>query len=203
MTAEILPHDRDSIDAVVDVLLEAFFDYPVLRFVLGPGEADYPPRLRTLVDFFVRARVFRGETLLGIRDGESLSAAAIVSKPDGRPAPAELYDYRQRVWAALGPEAETRYAAFGQACDPLLPDRPHLHLNMIGVRASTQGRGLARQLLDAVHRLSAADTDSQGVSLNTEVEANVALYQHLGYRLLGQAPIAPGLASWVFWRPDA
>lgn len=202
VSAEILPHDELSIEGVVDVLAEAFFDYPVLRFVLGPGETEYPSRLRTLVEFFVRARVFRGEALLGVRDGEELAAAAIVSKPDGRPAPAELHDYRDRLWSRLGPEAEARYVAFGKAGAPLLPDRPHLHLNMIGVRSHAQSRGLGRRLLEAVHRLSADDGDSQGVSLNTEVEANAALYRHLGYRLLGQATVAPGLTTWVFWRSD-
>jgi ribosomal protein S18 acetylase RimI-like enzyme len=200
--AEILPHDEPSIDDVVDVLSEAFFDYPVLRFVLGREEADYPSRLRALVEFFVRARVFRGEPLLGVRQGERLAAAAIVSKPGGRPAPAEFHHYRERLWSRLGPEAGARYLAFGQAVEPLLPDRPHLHLNMIGVRVTAQGRGLGRLLLDQVHRLAAADADAQGVSLNTEIEANVALYQHVGYRLLGQATVTPGLTTWVFWRPD-
>jgi ribosomal protein S18 acetylase RimI-like enzyme len=203
VTAEILPHDQPSVEGVIDVLSEAFFDYPVLRFILGPGEADYPSRLRSLVEFFVQARVFRSEPLLGVHEGEQLAAAAIVSKPDGRPAPPELYEYRERLWSRLGPEAETRYVAFGQACEPLLPDRPHLHLNMIGMRSNAQGRGLGRKLLERVHRLSADDADSQGVSLNTEVESNVALYRHVGYRLLGQATVAPGLTTWVFWRPDA
>lgn len=202
MTAEILPHDQSSVEAVVEVLSEAFFDYPVLRFVLGPDKVSYPARLRTLVGFFVRARIFRNEYLLGVREGGSLAATAIVSQPEGRPAPAGFCGYRQQVWNELGAEAEARYATFGRACEPLLPDRPHLHLNMIGVRSGAQGRGLARLLLDEVHRLSAEDGDSQGVSLNTEVESNIPLYQHVGYRLLGQATVAPGLDTWVFWRPD-
>ena len=207
-SAENLSHDPPSVEGVVDVLSEAFFDYPVMRFVIGPGEVDYPARLRTLVEFFVRARIFRGEHLLGVRDSEGLAAAAIVSRPDGSPAPAGFLEYRRRIWAELGPEAEARYDAFGEAGDRVQKRSNchrvlRLHLNMIGVRASGQGRGLGRKLLERVHRLSAEDPASEGVSLNTEVEANLALYEHFGYRLIGEAEVAPGLTTWGFWRPDS
>lgn len=51
----------------------------------------------------------------------------------------------------------------------------HHHLNMIGVRPDAQGQGHGRRLLESVHALAAADPASAGVSLTTEVEANVAL----------------------------
>jgi hypothetical protein len=41
------------------------------------------------------------------------------------------------------------------------------------------------------------------VSLTTEVEANVPFYLHFGYRLLGQAEVAPDFATWAFFRPDS
>ena len=40
---------------VVSVLSEAFYDYPVMRYVLG-AHADYDRRLRAFVDFAVTAR---------------------------------------------------------------------------------------------------------------------------------------------------
>ena len=202
MTTEILPREKESVADVVDVLCDAFADYPVMRYVLGPENGDYETDLRKLIDLFVMARDFREEHLLGIRDGADLAAAAIVSRPDGSPAPAEFLEYRQRVWTELGAEAEARYEAFGQACAPFQPEVPHLHLNMIGVRAGAQGRGLGRELLEHVHQLSVADSESHGVSLTTEVEANIVLYEHFGYRLVGQARVSPELRSWGFWRPD-
>jgi hypothetical protein len=56
--------------------------------------------------------------------------------------------------------------------------------------------------MDRVHAMSRERADSQGVSLTTEAEANVALYHHLGYRMVGEATIAPGVRTWGFFRPD-
>jgi GNAT superfamily N-acetyltransferase len=71
---------------------------------------------------------------------------------------------------------------------------------MIGVRRDYMGRGLARVLIGAVHELARLDTGSSGVSLDTESEANVSLYQHLGYTLLGHARVDEGLTTWALFK---
>jgi len=187
---------------VVDVLCESFVDYPVMRFVIGP-EPDFERRLHTLITFFVMARVYKKEVLLGVGQSDTLHAAAMVSYPGAGGSPPELEALRDRTWASLGPDARTRYEAFGTACAAFEIDQPHLHLNMIGVRASRQGLGLGRVLMDAVHSLSARDPLSAGVSLTTEVEGNVPLYLHFGYDLLGTAAVASTLTTWGFFRPDS
>lgn len=186
---------------VVDVLSEAFFDYPVMRFVLGSEAEDYRSRLGTFVGFAVRARVLREEVLLGIGDRGDLRGAALVSWPS-RESPPELGELRERVWMELGPAARSRYEAFGVATARFGVDVPHIHLNMIGVRRAERGEGLGGRLIERVHRLSAEDTVSKGVTLTTEDEGNVALYEHLGYELVGRETAAPGLTTWGFFRPD-
>ena len=81
-------------------------------------------------------------------------------------------------------------------------DEPNIHVNMVAVVPDRQGHGLARALLERVQAMSRARADSRGVTLSTESEPNVALYRHLGYRVVGQATIAPGLETWDFFRPD-
>jgi ribosomal protein S18 acetylase RimI-like enzyme len=71
---------------------------------------------------------------------------------------------------------------------------------MIGVLRDAQGQGCGGKLMDAVHRLAATDPDSAGVCLNTEVTDNVALYEHLGYRILAERDIE-GLHTWCMFRP--
>jgi GNAT superfamily N-acetyltransferase len=188
-------------DEVVDVLAEAFHDYPVMRFALGLGRADYGRDLRTLVGFFVMSRALRGEYLFGVRapGGTGLEAAAIVSRP-GAPSPPALVALREEVWTALGAEARARYEAFAAACAPFVPREPHLHLNMIGVRRGAQGSGRGRLLLDHVHALSRDDPRSSGVSLSTENPRNVALYQHVGYVVRGHAAVSPELETWALYR---
>ena len=188
---------------VVDVLSEAFFDYPVMRFVLAADPADYERRLKILVNFFVEARVLRGEILLGIGHRQSLSGAALVSRPSGPPSPEELGDLRERVWAELGSSARARYHSFAAACAPFELETPHIHLNMIGVRRAAKGNGLGRRLIEHVHLMSREDSGSEGVTLTTEDEANVPLYQHFGYEIVGHATVGWGLKTWCFFRRDA
>ncbi len=198
----VLRLDAGEVASVVDVLCESFFDYPVMRWVLAPASGGYADLLRDLLRYFVTARVIRDEALLGIGRPGRLDAAALVSRPGGLPSPPELAVLREELWGRLGREARVRYEAFGAAGEPLQVDAPHLHLNMVGVRAAARGRGLGGRLLEFVHEMSSDDATSLGVTLNTEDEANVPLYEHFGYRLVGATTFGPGLRTWGFFRPD-
>lgn len=186
---------------IVTVLCDAFHDYPVMRYVLGPDQ-PYDDRLRTLVGLFVSGRVLRNDPLLGVY-GESglLSAVATMTLPGDPSPPAALIAHREAVWGDLGPEARTRYDAFSSATQQFAIGAPHHHLNMIGVLRSHQGRGLSRKLLEAAHDLSDSDPRSTGVSLSTEHPRNLALYEHFGYRAHGHARVADTLETWTLFRP--
>jgi GNAT superfamily N-acetyltransferase len=197
-TVEIIAPERT--ENIVDVLCDAFFDYPVMQFVLGPT-GDYARRLRTLVGFFVAARSLRSEPMLGVEhQAGSLAGVAIISLPGERPSPPALIERREAVWLELGPAERQRYEAYGNACLRFRISQPHHHLNMIGVRHTHAGMGLGRQLLEAVYGLALADRDSRGVSLDTEKPGNVQLYEHCGWQVMGRAPVAPGLETWGMFR---
>ena len=66
----------NDVAEVVDVLCEAFRDYPVMRFVLGTDAVGYEQRRKKLVHYFVEARVLRGEVLLGIGHRQSWASCA-------------------------------------------------------------------------------------------------------------------------------
>lgn len=200
---EVVRIGEDRAALATRTLCEAFRTYPVMRFLLGEAER-YEERLTTLIGFFVRARLLRGEPLLGIEEDGRLLAAAMVSQPDGPPGPPELAEARKQTWAALGPGARARYEAFGAACAPLLAVAPssRLHLNMIGVDTDSTGRGLGRRLLEHVHDLSSRHPASRGVTLTTEDPGNLPLYERFGYERLGEALVAPGLVTWAFFREN-
>ena len=193
--------ERDVAE-VVDVLCEAFADYPVMRFVLGADVADYERRLEALIHFFVEARVLRGEVMLGIGQRGRFDGAALVSRPSGPPSPPELSELRERLWADLGSPARARYDSFTAACAPFEVGTPHIHLQMIGVRRAAKGQGIGRRLIEHVHLMSREDPDSQGVTLTTEDQANVPLCQHFGYEIVGHATVGWGLQTWGFFRAD-
>ena len=189
---------------VVDVMCDAFRDYPVMRFVLGNAiEGPDDPRLRALVGLFVRARELRGEPMFALLEGDRAVGAATGTLPGTRPPSEAFVQLRERVWSELGPEPRARYEAFATAGEPFYPREPHHHLNMLGVRRSHAGRGLARPLLEAVHALADADPNSTGVTLSTEDPKNVPLYEHFGYVVQGHVAVGDGLESWVFCRRKA
>jgi GNAT superfamily N-acetyltransferase len=192
--------DRSSLGDVRDVLCEAFADYPVMRYVLG-SEGDYRQRLGVLVGLFVAGRMLGDDVALGILDGSKLAGTATIALPDTEPPP-EVEAVREQAWRALGPDALARYQRFSTVSRSFAVERPHLFLDMLGVRSRYKGRGLGRLLLDAVHDHSRAHVTSEGVRLTTENPANVELYRHFGYRLIGHAPVADGLETWVLFRSD-
>ncbi len=191
----------DRFDAAAEVLCDAFFDYPAMRFFLGTGHGDYRRRLERLIGFFTKARELRGDPVLGVFDDGRMVATAYLVKP-GVETPPELGVHREAVWNDLGLAARSRYERHGKATGAFDWPAPHLHLAMLGVRREAAGRGHARPLLEAVHRMSAEDSGSSGVGLTTETPDNLPFYEHFGYRRVGHARL-DGLETWGFWRPDA
>lgn len=188
---------------VIDVMADAFRDYPLMQFVVGP-DGDVAGRTRRLVELFVTRRQRRGGPMLGVFDESTglLAAAAALTLPVEPEPTADLAAWVDAVWAELGPAASDRYTLYAGTW-PVLEPTPHHHLNMLGVRQAYAGQGMARRLLTAVAAMAAADAGSSGVSLTTEVPRNVTFYEHFDYRQLGHKYVAPGLESWGFYRPTS
>jgi GNAT superfamily N-acetyltransferase len=187
-------------DEALGPLCEAFADYPVMRYVLGPA-GDYSGRLRTLVGFFLVARVLRKDPILAVHTDGVVSGVAICTLP-GLPSTPDLDEARSWTWAELGNDARERYGEWVRLWEPLGVAEPNIHVNMLGVPPRFQGRGLGRRMLERVHAMSREHPDSRGISLTTESAANVPFYERLGYRVVGQGRMGPGLESWGFFRPD-
>lgn len=71
----------------------------------------------------------------------------------------------------------------------LMPE-PHWYLQAIGVEPEHQGTGFGSALVRA--GISRADRDKTPIYLETETEANVAYYEHLGFGVV-ERTIATGL----------
>jgi GNAT superfamily N-acetyltransferase len=189
-----------EIDAVIDVLVDAFAAYPVMRFVLG-SRAEASRDLLALFRFFATARFLRKDPVLGVGSAGTLSGVALVSDP-ANVSPPELSPIREQTWTVIGAEARARYETYGHTAASVLVDRPRLHLNVLGVRAIDRGTGLSRRLLEYVQRLAREHPSAEGVSLTTEDPANVGLYEHLGYQLTGEASVTNQLVTWGMFRPN-
>ena len=54
------------------------------------------------------------------------------------------------------------------------------------------------KLINEVEKLVSEHPTSTGLSLNTEVEANINFYLHLGFKLIGQAKVGDDITTWGF-----
>lgn len=193
------PLDADALPQIVEVLADAFHDYPVMRYMLGAGE-NYDANLHRLVNLFASARVLREEPMFGVRlDGE-LAAVGLASYPAQSETPAAVAALREDCFARLGEGPRTRYETFGSIASQFHVDEAHVHLNMIGVRRALQGRGLARRILETVHEFSRSTGWSSCVTLSTELESNLPFYRHFGYEVLGSAPVEDAFTTWAMVR---
>ena len=191
----------DEFDEAVDVLCQAFYDYPVMKYLAANAGDDYDRQLRLLVGFFSRARHLRGDLVWAIRSEGRIVGVANIVRPDTK-GNSELDSAREQLWTELGDEARMRYEAFGEATAQFSITDPHYHLPMIGVLPECGGQGVGRRLLDGLHELSADDPGSSGVTLTTEHPDNVSLYQYFGYEIVGSTKIGD-FESWTFFRRDS
>lgn len=180
---------------VAEVLWDAFYDYPVMRYVVG-AHADYDFRLQKLIEFFVFRRVRQGALLYAMERDGRLLAAAVLATPRETTAPPDVKDLATQLWAGIGDDARARMDDYAAATSGFTVSEPHHHLSMIGVRRAHHGEKLARPLLDRVKQTSMDDPSSHGVSLTTELAKNVRLYEHFGYAVHAHAAVSEAMETW-------
>jgi GNAT superfamily N-acetyltransferase len=194
--------DRSHKSAALNILCAAFHDYPVMRYLIGEADPEYDGKLRELINLFVEARLARNVPLIGVLDADELLGVAVVSPPKEIAMPLELIEFYAQAKRRLGREAMARLDRYNNACEATDPGYLAHYLGMIGIRPDEQGRGLARQLIDAVKDRVRAHPESTGITLNTECESNLPLYEKLGFLKCSETDCGP-LHTWSFhWSCD-
>jgi GNAT superfamily N-acetyltransferase len=184
---------------IVEVLARSFHEYPVFRYVLQDALDDvaYDRCLRSLIGFFVDARLMRDWPVLGIRERGDLVAAMILSDPVFKPRPEALDRVYQQTTREVGGAAIRRLEQFESASAQFEPKSRTYFVGMIGVDPSSQGKGHGRRLMERVETISRSRVESEGVTLTTEVPENIPFYESLGYRVIGSAGVGD-ITTWFF-----
>ena len=196
MTIEQLTYD-DKAEAV-EILATAFYNYPVMRYVLDRG-VQYDAHIRELVGFYLETRYTRDFPILGLRADGQLQSVAGINAPESVQWPESLQAKYAELKGIIGPAAIERMEAFESECDASEPQIPHYFLGIIGVRPEAQGKGFAGAIIKRLKEMSIAHATSQGICLTTESEANIALYKHLGFRLIDETRIGDLHSRCLFW----
>jgi len=189
-------------EQVIEVLTAAFYNYPVMRYVLDQKWPDYRQKLKMIVGFFAEDRVVKGLRPFVIRIDDVHVAAALVNQPVRIPTPPELRQALKHLIKEIGSENFGKLKAYEDKCEEMEPDSPHYYLGMIGVLPEHQGKGYARLMLDHVHQIVDDDPEAMGIALNTENPNNVPIYRRFAYEVIGEADVGP-LHTWCMFRPSS
>lgn len=147
------------------------------RTKIRPARPDDAERL--LVIERAAGAGFRSVGMADIADAEPLAAAALVA-----------YAQAGRAWVAV----DHRDRAVGYVVIDVVDGCAHVE--QISVHPDHQGQGLGQALLDEVERW-AASRDMPAMTLTTfdQVPWNRPLYEHLGFAVIEEADLRPGLRA--------
>ena len=173
-----------DLEAVVRLLVAAFADDPVARWLLPGGAGSAADRVFRPI---VAQSAAHGELAVSV-DGRSVAVwlprAAEQANPDAPSVPAELAPLR--TFMAM---TEGRHPA----------GRAHLYLVFLGTAPAAQGRGLGGALLR--ERLAEADAAGLPAYLEASSPRNLPFYARHGFHVTGDPIALPdGPALWPMWR---
>ena len=188
---------RDEKSLVVDALVDAFHDYPVMRFALHSQGNEFEKDIRTLIGFYCEARFAKDGHVLAIREGNEFAAIALIDEAIHKRWPT-LTQELALLKEQIGESAFQRIQMYENTTAKLEPQAPHYFLGMIAARPRYQGKGYGGALLRRVQELSANDPASTGVCLSTERQDNVSLYERFGYKVIGEVDVAD-MHSWCMF----
>lgn len=200
-TGTIRAIPADQLDEASSLLAHAFMDYPAMRYIFADQGEYYERAVRALFRFNCERRAATGGSHLGVYEDNALVGVAGIAPTGETPLPAALQSRWSWFVALIGPQAADRLARFSHLTEQHRLPMLYLSLAVLGVLPEAQGRGYGRMLLDATHALAEAHPFTDGVYLDTESAANVALYEHVGYRVVSREQLED-LTIWCMFRPN-
>lgn len=177
MTAiQITRLDTEDIAPAVEIFFAAFDDDPLMSYFF---EDRYQSIARQTMQYICdRANVLDLPLLGAVMEGE-LQGVALMTPPEA--IEQETAQLDEQFAIAVGEGVISRLETYSQVKKARQPQQPHFYLDILGVLPESQGQGIGKTLLTAIHQMSEASSLSRGVALDTGKASNVDLYQHFGY----------------------
>ena len=200
--ADVRPARKSDLPALSQTLGRAFFDDPVMTWML-PDPAQRAKGLPRMFATMTRYHFLSGTAAevaaTGGADAGDIAAAALWDPP-GQWQPSRLEGLRMMPGfiRAFG----SRVAA-GQEVAELMkkhhPEEPHWYLAVIGSDPAHRGVGLGWALMQS--RLDRIDADYAPAYLESTKEENLAYYQRFGFVVTGEIALpGGGPTMWAMWR---
>ncbi len=182
--AAIVRADEADVEALSQVIADAFFPLPPCRWLISDGAA----RREILPGFF---RMYVEHAMAdGIVYTTAARTAAALWIPAGPEGPRQPGGYDEQLAEVAGQWAE-RFVTFDQQLDARhLTGVTHHHLAILAVRPDMQGRGTGTALLDAYHAI--LDGEGTVAYLEASDERTRGTYLRHGYTDYGSPIELPG-----------
>jgi GNAT superfamily N-acetyltransferase len=199
--ALVRPATSADVKKLAAVLALAFYDDPPLTWLL-PHPATRLGRITRMFATVIGIESLRYGGVDIACGGEKILGGA-VWLPPGHWQPGlreQVQAVPNHAWALAG--AWGRAARYGHALEDAHPKEPHWYLKVIGVEPAWQGRGVASLLLRS--RLERCDQDGRPAYLEVSKQDGVSLYEHFGFRLIGNLDMPAGApVVKAMWRAPA
>jgi GNAT superfamily N-acetyltransferase len=186
-----------DLPAIGAALSRAFDTDPVWGW--GFEEADRERKLSALAAVFgfcAEAALVHG----WVRVTSGVEAVALwipPGEPEMSPAAAARMPALIEAWC--GPESAPRVAALLEAFDRTHPHQPpHFYLSLLGTHPDHAGHGHGMGLLAAC--LEEIDAASAPAYLESSNPANVPRYERLGFAVISEIELLPGIPATQMWR---
>ena len=200
ISVEARPATRADVGALSGTLGRAFFDDPVMVWMLPDANARRR-KLRKLFAALTRHHhLANGAVEVVPDDGGGIGGAALWDPP-GKWRQTRLEELRAMPGLFLAFGLSLRR---GIAAEELMkanhPEEPHWYLAVIGSDPDVRGKGFGQKLMSS--RLDRCDAEHAPAYLESSNPDNVAYYQRFGFEVTGELRLPNGGPSLIpMWRP--
>lgn len=196
-TVDVRPAVRADIAALSQVLGRAFYDDPVMAWMLPDPVARRRKLHRVFAALTRHHHLSRGGVEVAAA-GSVLGAAALWDPPgQWRHTVGEQVRAAPGLLLAFGAAMRR-----GQQAEELMqrhhPEEPHWYLAVIGSDPSVRGSGQGQALMRS--RLDRCDAEHAPAYLESSNPANIGYYQRFGFEVTGEIVLPDGPSLWPMWR---
>ncbi|WP_307789356.1 GNAT family N-acetyltransferase [Mycolicibacterium baixiangningiae] len=196
--AVVRPGRRPDVGPLAEVLGRAFYDDPVMNWVL-PDDAARTRGLKHMFATMARHHFLRGGGVDVAEAGAGVGAAALWDPP-GRWKPTRLEEW---LMMPAFVRAFGSRVAHGQQVAELMkehhPEEPHWYLAIIGSDPTVRGTGFGQALMRS--RLDRCDAEYAPAYLESSNPDNIPYYERFGFTVTGELTLPDGGPTlWPMWR---
>ena len=194
---DVVPAQRRDVRQMSGVLARAFYDDPVMTWML-PDDSARERSLGRMFATMIRHHFLRADGV-EVAGGGRIGAAALWSPP-GRWKQSRLQEMLMMPGfiRAFG----TNVSRGQQVADLMKerhPEEPHWYLAVIGSDPTVRGTGFGQALMRS--RLDRCDAEYAPAYLESSNPDNIPYYQRFGFEVSGEITLPDGGPSmWPMWR---